>query len=113
MTRLFVILPEFEKQWAKMGLNDNDLKRLQSELLENPEIGAVMQGTGGLRKVRFAFENRGKSGSARVVYVDFTVYEKIFLITAYPKNEKENLSKAEKNNIKKLIEILGNSLKGE
>ena len=73
MTRLFVILPEFEKQWAKMGLNDNDLKRLQSELLENPEIGAIMQGTGGLRKVRFAFENRGKSGSVRVAYVDFAI----------------------------------------
>lgn len=113
MTRLFIIMPEFEKQWAKMGLTDNDLKRLQSELLENPEIGAVMQETGGLRKVRFAFENRGKSGSARVVYVDFAVYEKIFLITAYPKNEKENLSKAEKKAIKKLIEALENSLKGE
>lgn len=113
MTRLFIIMPEFEKQWAKMGLTDNDLKRLQYELLENPEIGAVMQETGGLRKVRFAFENRGKSGSARVVYVDFAVYEKIFLITAYPKNEKENLSKAEKKAIKKLIEALENSLKGE
>ena len=72
-----------------------------------------MQGTGGLRKVRFAFDNRGKSGSARVVYVDFVVYEKIFLITAYPKNEKDNLSKAERNDIKKLIEALDNSLKGE
>ncbi|MDE6425467.1 MAG: type II toxin-antitoxin system RelE/ParE family toxin [Ruminococcus sp.] len=113
MTRLFVIMPEFEKQWAKMGLNDNDLKRLQYELLENPATGAVMQGTGGLRKLRFAFENQGKSGSARVVYVDFTVYEKIFLITAYPKNEKDNLSKAERNDIKKLIEALGNSMKGE
>ena len=106
-------MPEFEKQWSKMGLNDNDLKRLQYQLLENPEIGAVMQGTGGLRKVRFAFENRGKSGSARVVYVDFAIYEKIFLITAYPKNEKDNLSKAERNDIKKLIEALDNSLKGE
>lgn len=113
MTRLFVILPEFEKQWAKMGLNDNDLKRLQSELLENPEIGAIMQGTGGLRKVRFAFENRGKSRSVRVAYVDFAVYERIFLITAYSKNEKDNLSRAERNDIKKLIELLGNSLKGE
>lgn len=113
MTRLFIIMPEFEKQWAKMGLIDNDLKRLQYELLENPTIGDVMQETGGLRKVRFAFENRGKSGSARVVYVDFAVYEKIFLITAYPKNEKENLSKAEKKAIKKLIEALENSLKGE
>ena len=41
-----------------------------------------MQGTGGLRKVRFALENRGKSGSVRVVYVDFVVYETIYLITA-------------------------------
>lgn len=71
MTRLFVMLPEFEKQWIKMGLTDDDLKRLQYELLDNPKIGDVMQGTGGLRKVRFAFEDRGKSGSARVVYVDF------------------------------------------
>lgn len=47
-----------------------------------------MQGTGGLRKVRFALENRGKSGSVRVVYVDFVVYETIYLITAYTKNEK-------------------------
>lgn len=113
MTRLFIMLPEFEKQWAKMGLTDEDLKRLQYELLDNPKIGDVMQGTGGLRKVRFAFENRGKSGSARVVYVDFAVYEKIFLITAYPKNEKDNLSQSERNAVKKLIEHLGNSLKGE
>lgn len=113
MTRSFIIMPEFEKQWAKMGLTDNDLKRLQYELLYDPKIGDVMQGTGGLRKVRFSFENRGKSGSARVVYVDFAVYEKIFLITAYPKNEKDNLSQAERNAVKKLIENLENSLKGE
>lgn len=113
MTRLFVILPEFEKQWTKMGLNDKDLRRLQYILLDDPKIGDVMQGTGGLRKVRFSFENRGKSGSARVVYVDFAVYEKIFLITAYPKNEKDNLSQAERNAIKKLIEALESQLKGE
>lgn len=113
MTRSFIIMPEFERQWAKMGLTDNDLKRLQYELLDSPKAGDVMQGTGGLRKVRFSFENRGKSGSTRVVYVDFAVYEKIFLITAYPKNEKDNLSQAERNAVKKLIENLENSLKGE
>lgn len=61
-----------------------------------------MQGTGGLRKVRFAIENRGKSGSIRVVYVDFVIYETIYLISAYSKNEKDNLSKAERNAIKAL-----------
>lgn len=113
MTRIFVMLPEFEKQWKRMGLTDDDLKRLQYELLENPQKGDIMQGTGGLRKIRFAFENKGKSGSSRVVYVDFAIYEKIFLITAYPKSEKDNLTAEERNNVKKLIEILEKSLKGE
>lgn len=113
MTRVFIMLPEFEKQWSKMGLTDDDLKRLQYELLENPQKGDVMQGTGGLRKIRFAFENRGKSGSSRVVYVDFAVYEKIYLVTAYSKNEKDNLTQAERNNIKKMIEALEQGLKGE
>lgn len=67
--------------------------------------------TGGLRKIRFPFENRGKSGSSRVVYVDFAIYEKIYLISAYAKNEKENLSKAERNEIKKLIEMIELTLK--
>ncbi len=65
-----------------------------------------MRGTGGVRKMRFAFEDRGKSGSARVIYVDFEVYEKIYLITAYPKNEKDNLSAQERNEIHRLIDIL-------
>lgn len=113
MTRLFVMLPEFEKQWKKIGLTDDDLKRLQEQLLQNPQAGDVIQGTGGLRKFRFAFEHRGKSGSSRVAYVDFACYEKIYLITAYSKNDKENLSKAEQNSIKKLIDVLEKSMKGE
>lgn len=107
------MLPEFEKQWNKMGLTDDDLRRLQYELLADPQKGDVMQGTGGLRKLRFAFEHRGKSGSSRVVYVDFAFYEKIFLISAYPKNEKDNLTQAERNNIKKMIELLEQNLKGD
>lgn len=113
MTRLFVMLPEFEKQWNRMSLTDEDLNRLQYELLNNPKKGDVMRGTGGLRKIRFAFENKGKSGSLRVVYVDFAVYEKIYLINAYPKSEKDNLTQEECNYIKMLIEILEKTLKGE
>ena len=65
-----------------------------------------MRETGGVRKMRFAFEDRGKSGSVRVIYIDFEVYEKIFLLTAYPKSEKDNLSKAEKNEFRQIVEIL-------
>ena len=111
MTRTFVELPIFRSRWKDMGLDDNDLKRLQEELLADPKVGAVMRGTGGVRKMRFAFEQKGKSGSVRVIYVDFEVYEKIFLITAYPKNEKDNLSDSERNEIKQMIHALEEQLK--
>ena len=110
MTRTFIELPLFRSKWSDLGLNDNDLKRLQEQLLEDPKVGAVMRGTGGVRKMRFAFEHRGKSGSVRVIYVDFEVYEKIYLITAYTKSEKDNLSDSERNEIHRVIDILKEQL---
>ena len=110
MKRKFVMMPIFDKQWREMGLDDNDLQNLQAELLKNPQIGNVIRGTGKLRKMRFAFQNRGKSGSNRVLYVDFVVAETIYLIFAYSKNEKDNLTDEERNNIKKLIDRLEQSL---
>lgn len=110
MERKFVMMPIFDKQWLDMGLGDNDLQYLQSELLKNPQIGKVIRGTGGLRKMQFAFPGRGKSGSGRVLYIDFVCAEIIYLIFAYPKNEKDNLTDEERNNIKKMIERLEQSL---
>ena len=110
MTRVFVELPSFRSDWKALGLTDSDLRRLQEELLANPKTGNAIQGTGGVRKMRFAFENRGKSGSVRIIYVDFEIHEKLYLLTAYPKSEKDNLTKAERNELKKLVEILANEL---
>lgn len=110
MKRKFVMTPIFEKQWQEMGLNDDDLQKLQLQLLENPQIGSVVRGTGKLRKMRFALPNRGKSGSSRVLYVDFVIAETIYLIFTYPKSEKDNLTDKERNNIKKLIEQLEKNL---
>ena len=110
MTREFVMLPEFDKKWNEIGFTDKELKTLQEELTITPNKGDLMQGTGGLRKIRIAFDGRGKSGSARACYVDFAVYEKIYLITAYTKNEKDNLSKEERNEVKRLIGLLKDSL---
>lgn len=103
-------MPIFDKQWRAMGLDDNDLQALQIELLKDPQIGSVIQGTGKLRKMRFAFPNRGKSSSSRVLYVDFVLAETIYLIFAYPKNEKDNLTDEERNNIKKMIAKIEQSL---
>jgi len=113
MTRTFVELPIFRARWKDMGLNDDDLKRLQEQLLADPKVGSVMQGTGGVRKMRFAFEKRGKSGSVRVIYVDFEVYEKIFLVTAYAKGERDNLTDSEKKEIKQLIATLERQLESK
>lgn len=110
MTRSFIELPLFRSKWEDLGLNEVDLRRLQELLLADPKVGAVMQGTGGVRKMRFSFKHQGKSGGVRVIYIDFEVYEKIYLLTAYTKNEKENLTKEEQNELRTLIKVLEKQL---
>lgn len=106
MTRTFIQTNEFSKNWDRLGFSDDDLKRLEYEIMTDPTANPVMKETGGLRKMRFALEGGGKSGGVRVCYVDFVVKETIYLITVYPKNEKDNLTKAERNVIKKMIDRL-------
>ena len=106
MKRTFIETKYFTLKWKELGFTEEDLRRLQEELLENPKVGDVMRGTGGLRKMRFAYNNRGKSGSARVCYLDIEIREEIHLLDVFAKSEKENLSKAERNNIKKLVEFI-------
>ena len=104
--RSFIEVPLFTKRWKEIGLSDDDLLSLQILLLKDPESGPVMEGTGGIRKVRFPLENRGKSGSVRVCYTDFAEYEVTYLITAFTKNEQSNLTDEEKNTLKKLVKAL-------
>jgi hypothetical protein len=66
----------------------------------DPECGNVIRGTGGFRKVRVARKGMGKSGGARVVYIWRNERFPVFLITVFPKNDKENLSMAERNALK-------------
>ena len=104
--REFIETPSFTKRWFALGFNDDDLAELQQFLVKNPNAGDMMVGTGGLRKLRFAFEDKGKSGSARVCYVDFTTFEKNYLLQVFSKDEKPNLTAAEKNEVKRIIGIL-------
>lgn len=106
MTRTFIQTKEFSKNWDRLGFNDDDLRRLELEIMVDPSRFPIMKGTGGLQKMRFSFENEGKSGGVRVCYVDFIVEETIYLITVYPKSEKDNLTQAERNDIKKAIDVL-------
>lgn len=63
MTRTFIEVPIFTKRCKEKGLSDTELQTLQVMLLKNPESGPVMEGTGGIRKVRFPFKNRGKAAA--------------------------------------------------
>ena len=110
--RLFYSTNAFDKQWDHMGLDDDDRRHLENEIVNNPTVGAVMRGTGGLRKMRFAFEGRGKSSSARVLYVDFVVYERVYLVYTYPKGEKEDISYEERKIFKNLIDQARKELGG-
>ena len=100
----FIETPKFTRQ-IKQIATDEELRELQRELIESPEKGDLIQKTGGLRKIRMATGNQGKSSSARVIYFLATA-EVIYLIMAYPKNLKENLTDAEKAVLKKLTQRL-------
>ncbi len=110
MTREFVYIPSFLKKWEKLGLDEEDIRRLEEMLIANPELGDVIEGTGGIRKMRFAFRGKGKSGSTRVIYIDFQTKEQIFFLDIYGKSEKGNLSKRERNELRCLVELLEEQL---
>ena len=103
MKREFISTSGFDKAWALMGLGDDELRTLENEILRNPQIGDVIAGSGGLRKMRFSVGERGKRGGARVLYVDFIMHDKVYLITAYPKNVMENVTKEDLKLFKNLI----------
>lgn len=106
MNRTFISTASFDRVWAKMGLGDSDLAKLEEALLNDPSIGDVIPEMEGARKVRFALEGKGKSGGARVIYLDIVVKEQIHLLLAYPKNVQENLSPDQKKILLALVRTL-------
>ena len=72
-------------------LSDDEYLGLQSFLLQYPEAGKVVPGSGGVRKVRWAMSGKGKSGGVRVIYYFKRQDDEIWLLTIYSKNEVENI----------------------
>jgi hypothetical protein len=98
----FVYLVMFERT-RKGVLSDAEVKELEDELLANPRAGVVMVNTGGVRKVRAAQEGRGKSGSARVMYLYVEEHATIYFILAFPKNVQGNLTDAQKKQLRAVV----------
>lgn len=73
-------------------LSDEEYRQLQAALLLKPDLGVVIPGGGGLRKMRWALPGRGKRGGARVVYYWAVVQDKILMLVIYAKNEQDDLT---------------------
>lgn len=100
---IFIETPTFTKQLREL-LDDDSYAEFQRQLAERPEMGDVIEGTGGLRKVREASSGRGKRGGSRVIYYHFTAASQIALLIIYPKGEKDDLSTDERKALKQIIE---------
>ena len=103
MKRMFIETSEFRRRWSRLGLGEEDLRELQGYLLEHPSAGDTVQGTGGVRKLRWARPGRGKSGGVRTIYIDFADRETTWLITVFGKNEQTDLSPEERSEIKRFV----------
>ncbi len=93
----------FTRQFSEL-LPDAEFNALQWALMENPESGDLIRGSGGLRKLRWAGSGRGKRGGLRIIYYWHVPGSIILLLLAYPKNERENLTPAQTKALKSIIE---------
>ena len=84
-------------------MDDLERQELVDFLAYNPDAGDLVPGTGGLRKLRWGIEGRGKRGGARVIYYFHDLTIPLFAIAAYAKNQKSDLSQAERNEFKRFI----------
>jgi hypothetical protein len=74
--------------------------------MANPTAGAVVKGTGGVRKLRIALKGHGKRGGARLIYYYREAKGRVYLVVAYAKGRKENLTPVERATMKKLTAAL-------
>jgi hypothetical protein len=83
-------------------LTDDEYAELQWTLVHNPKMGDVIQGTGGLRKVRWAAQGKGKSGGVRVIYYYLSARNQLRMVLIYRKGVKDDLNAQEKKELKGL-----------
>ncbi|MCH7826796.1 MAG: type II toxin-antitoxin system RelE/ParE family toxin [Bacteroidetes bacterium] len=85
-------------------LSDEDYRKLQNEIILNPEKGKIIRGSGGLRKIRWSIPGRGKSGGVRIIYYWVKPKEIILMLLIYSKNEQDDLSNDQLKILKTLVQ---------
>ena len=96
--------PIFQKLWPRYW-DENERADFASFIAQNPEAGAVIRGSGGVRKVRWAREGAGKSGGVRIIYLARNEAGEVYLLTLYAKSESENISLITLKEIRRALEI--------
>ena len=111
----FVRFPSFTRDWERHGLDDADLRFLELEVLKDPTRAPVIQGTGGLRKIRFAGLRaaRGKRGAYRICFVHLPEFGTIASAVIFGKREKDNLNRADRHAISAVVEAYRKELERE
>jgi mRNA-degrading endonuclease RelE of RelBE toxin-antitoxin system len=99
----FIETSVFTKQINGL-LPDEQYRELQKKLVFNPAAGDIIKHSGGLRKIRWHSVSKGKRGGIRVIYYWFVSDDQIYMLLAYGKNEKEDLTAAELKILRKLVE---------
>ncbi len=107
MKAIFIESIIFEKLRLNY-LTEEEFRDLQLLLLTNPKSGLVIQGTGGLRKVRFGAKGKGKRGGIRIIYYFLDAKDRFYFLTLYSKNEVTDLTASQKKNLKKFMEAWRN-----
>jgi hypothetical protein len=98
-------VPEYIRRAEKL-LTENERRDVVDYLAAHPKAGDIMEGTGGVRKLRWGRQGRGKSGGVRVIYYVHSDVMPLYLLTMFAKNERANLSKAERNELAGLVDTL-------
>jgi hypothetical protein len=103
--------PEFISRINKL-MTDVDREELIGFLARNPSAGNLVPGTGGIRKLRWGLEGRGKRGGARIIYFFHSTDIPLFALTAFAKNERADLSQEDRNELRKLAKLLVETYRG-
>ena len=93
----------FTRQVQKL-LSDDEYRQLQIELICRPEMGAIIPGSGGLRKVRWSMPGRGKRSGARVIYYWAVTQDRLLMLLMYPKNEQEDMTQAQIKTLRVIVQ---------
>lgn len=107
-----VEMPEFQKRSERL-LSNSERISIINYLAKHPASGDIMQGTGGIRKLRWSAQGKGKSGGVRVIYYHHNESLPLFLLTVFGKGEKANLTKAESNDLAKITSLLVKNYRGK